>query len=89
MTLYRQSLEVHDTPRGHLLRGRVLAACGLEFSSLRAWRKHGSALSGGPSEPGQIYPECYRPSLSGDSPAEPFPAFRAEAARGWIGQNRD
>lgn len=89
MTWYPQSLNAHDTHRGHLRRGRVLATCGVEFSPLRAWRKHGSALFGEPSEPGRICPECYRPSLSGDSPAEPFPAFRAEAARGWIGQNRD
>lgn len=89
MTWYRQSLNTHDTHRSHLRRGRVLAVRGVEFSPLRAWCKPGSALSGGPSEPKQICPECYRTSLPDNSPAEPVPAFQAEAARGWIGQNRD
>ena len=35
---YRRSLIDHDTHRGHLRRGRVLAECGVKFSPLRAWR---------------------------------------------------
>lgn len=32
---YLQSLNAHNTHRGHLRRGRVLAACGVEFSPVR------------------------------------------------------
>jgi hypothetical protein len=35
MTWYQRSLSDRDTHRGHLRRGRVLAACDVEFSSLR------------------------------------------------------
>ncbi len=60
MTWYLQSLSAHDTHRGHLRRGRVLAGCGVEFSPLRTWRKGGSALPGEPSDADQIRLECYR-----------------------------
>jgi hypothetical protein len=59
---YRQSLSAHDTHRGHLRRGRVLTACGVEFSPLRTWGTHGSALPGELSDSDQICPECYRRS---------------------------
>jgi hypothetical protein len=65
MTWYRRSMNDHDTHRGHLRRGRVMAVCGVEFSPLRAWRKSGSALPGEPTDPEQVCLECYRTSLSG------------------------
>ena len=75
MTWYRRSLSDRDTHRGHVRRGRALAACGVEFSPLRAWRQSGSALPGEPPDPDQICPECYRTSLFGElSPA--FPSLR-------------
>ncbi|MGH3935053.1 MAG: hypothetical protein ACRDS1_08775 [Pseudonocardiaceae bacterium] len=49
MTWYLQSPGDHDTHRGHLRRGRVLAACGVEFTPLRALRS-GPALPGDPSD---------------------------------------
>ncbi len=73
MTWYLQSLNDRDTHRGHLRRGRVLAACGVEFAPLRAWWKGSPALPGEPPDPSQICPECYRPSLSGELP----PAFQS------------
>lgn len=45
---YLRSTGERDTHSGHLRRGRVLAACGVEFSPLRPWRIRGAAL---PSEP--------------------------------------
>ena len=67
MNWYRRSLNDHDTHCGHLRRGRVLAACGVEFSPLRALR--GSALPDEP-EPDKRCPECYRCSgLHAPSPA--------------------
>jgi hypothetical protein len=69
MNWYRRSLSDHDTHRGHLRRGQVTAACGMEFSPLRAWRKGGAALPGEPPEPEQICPECYHTSLSGEPPS--------------------
>jgi hypothetical protein len=73
MTWYLQSLNDRHTHRSHLRRGRVLAACGVEFAPLRAWRKGSLTLPGEPTDPSQICPECYRPSLSG----EPSPAFQS------------
>jgi hypothetical protein len=70
---YRRSLSDHDTHRGHLRHGRVMAVCGMEFSPLRAWRKGGSALRGEPTDPEQICLECHRTSL----PGEPSPAFQS------------
>lgn len=64
MTWYLQSLNANDTHRGHLRRGRVLAACGVEFSPLRAWRNRGSALPGELPNPEQICPECSRTTLT-------------------------
>jgi hypothetical protein len=57
MTWYRRSMNDHDTHRGHLRRGRVMAVCGVEFSPLRAWRKSGSALPGEPPDPEQVCSE--------------------------------
>jgi hypothetical protein len=62
MNWYRRSMNDHDTHRGHLRRGRVLAACGMEFWPLRAWWKGGSALLGEPSDSEQVCLECYRTS---------------------------
>ncbi|MGH8602280.1 MAG: hypothetical protein ACREXR_05735 [Gammaproteobacteria bacterium] len=78
MTWYLQSLSDHDTHRGHLRRGRVLAACGVEFSPLRAWRKSGSALPGEPPDPEQICLECYRASLPSGVSGEPSSAVQAQ-----------
>ena len=69
MNWYRRSMDDHDTHRGHLRRGRVMAACGVEFSPLRAWRTGGAALRGEPPDAEQVCLECYRTSL----PGEPFP----------------
>lgn len=85
MTWYRRSLNHKDTHRGHLRRGRVLAACGVEFSPLRTWRKGGSALSGEPSDPEQVCLECYRTSL----PSEPSTAFQVQASRVDRPESRD
>lgn len=85
MTWYRRSLSDHDTHRGHLRRGRVLAVCEVEFSPLRAWRKSGSALPGEPPDPAQVCPECSRIS----SPGEPSPAFQAQASRVERPEHRD
>ncbi|MDQ3761138.1 MAG: hypothetical protein M3460_05405 [Actinomycetota bacterium] len=57
---YLRSLSDHDTHCGHLRRGRVLAACGMEFLPLRAWRKHGAALPSEPPDPDQVCLECQR-----------------------------
>jgi hypothetical protein len=59
MSWYPQSVNAGDTHRGHLRRGRVLIACGVEFSPLRTLTTRGSALPGEPSDPEQICPECY------------------------------
>ena len=74
MNWYRRSLSDHDTHRGHLRRGRVMAACGVEFSPLWTWRKGGSALRDEPPDPEQVCPECYRTSLYG----EPFPLSNSQ-----------
>ncbi len=59
MTWYRRSLNDHDTHCGHVRRGRVLAACGVEFSPLRAWRIRSPALPGEPPDH-QVCPDCQR-----------------------------
>lgn len=62
MIWYRRSLSDYDTHCGHLRRGRVLAACGVAFTSkplvFGRVRFHGQ-----PPDPDQICPECCR--LSG------------------------
>lgn len=68
MIWYRQSLSDRDTHCGHLLRGRVLAACGVEFSPLRARRTRGPALPGEPSDPEQVCPECQRTRVKTPGP---------------------
>ncbi len=85
---YLRSLSDQDTHRGHLRRGRVLAACGVEFLPLRALTtrglrryfgkgSRGPALPGEPPDPEQVCPECYRTSL----PGETSPALQAQTAR--------
>ncbi len=54
MNWYRRSLNDHDTHRGHLRRGRVMAVCGIEFSPVPLWRKGGAALRGELPEPEQV-----------------------------------
>jgi hypothetical protein len=75
MTWYLRSLTDHDTHRGHLRRGTVLTACGVEFSPLRAWRKGGLALPGKPPDPEQVCVECYWTSLAGALPSHAEKAF--------------
>lgn len=59
MIWYRRSLSDYDTHCGTLRRGRVLAACGVEFTPkplvLGRVRFHGM-----PPDPEQICLECYR-----------------------------
>jgi hypothetical protein len=81
---YLQSLNAHDTHRGHLRRGRVLAVCGVEFSPLRAGIAR-PALPAEPPDPDQICPERSRTSL----PGEPSPAFQAQASRVDRPESRD
>ena len=58
---YLRSLADQDTHRGELLPdGTVVAVCGTAFRP-RALRSLGSlALPGGPADPDQICPACYR-----------------------------
>ena len=56
---YLQSLKAHDTHRGHLRRGRVMAVCGVEFSPLRAGIAR-PALPAEPPDPEQVCPMCYQ-----------------------------
>jgi hypothetical protein len=74
---YLQSMNAHDTHRGPLRRGRVLAVCGVEFSPLPTWRKGGAAVRVEPTESEQMCPECSRTSL----PGEPSLVFQAQASR--------
>jgi hypothetical protein len=57
MSWYPQSVNAGDIHRGHLRRGRVLIACGVEFLPLRTLTTRGSTLPGEPSDPMQICPE--------------------------------
>lgn len=59
MAWYVQSLNDHDTHRGYLRRGRVIAHCGIEFAPVRAGIKS-PALAGKPPDPDQVCPKCQR-----------------------------
>ena len=59
MTWYLQSMSNHDTHRGALCRGTVLAECGITFRPSKAVRPD-PALRGNPPDPDQICPQCDR-----------------------------
>lgn len=60
---YLRSTGDHDTHRGHLRRGRVLAVCGMEFAPLRAGIAC-PALAAEPPDPELVCPECYSTTLA-------------------------
>ena len=57
MSWYLRSTDDHDTHRGTMSRGSVIAACGIRFvpRTIAFGRK---ALSGEPPDPQQICPRC-------------------------------
>lgn len=58
---YLRSLSDRDTHRGELQPdGMVLAACGAAFKPLVLCVRGSLALPGGPADPDQICPSCYR-----------------------------
>lgn len=63
MTWYLRSLSDADTHRGVLESGAVFALCGATFPPLPL--AYGTvALLGGPADPGQICPRCYRATVT-------------------------
>lgn len=58
---YLRTLADQDTHRGELQPdGTVLAACGAAFRPARLYQLGSLALPGGPADPDQICPACYR-----------------------------
>ncbi|MGH3886577.1 MAG: hypothetical protein ACRDSZ_08390 [Pseudonocardiaceae bacterium] len=56
---YLRSLADHDTHRGELRKGVVVAQCGARFEPLR-WVSPGPGLPGKPPDPDQVCSECQR-----------------------------
>ncbi len=59
MSWYQRSHQDHDTHRGAMTRGGVVALCGAQFEPLTI-AAGGKALRGQPPDPGQVCPECLR-----------------------------
>lgn len=61
---YLRSLADQDTHRGDLQPdGTVTAACGAVFHPRKLFLMGSLALPGGPADPDQICPPCYRESV--------------------------
>lgn len=70
---YLRSLGDHDTHRGTLCQGSVIADCGIRFAP-RPVVFGRTALPGNPLDPEQVCPECFRARRDGpvvDGPGSP------------------